>query len=155
MNFYNFHPLIAEIVDYNTRYNIQLPEGINWNCDENQNIVGIYKDDNIMLDIQQYGIYIRREICQLYKSRIKEEMREERVYHFGEIVNIPWSINEDFRKHLKLIPLKKGVRRVYLGEEITGITQDENSRFSIIKYGKYLQHKIYKKIRARQLGVVV
>ena len=52
---YRFNNHILEVLECYVCRNINLTEGIQWNCDENQNVLGIYKSEDTTVNIKQYG----------------------------------------------------------------------------------------------------
>ena len=128
---------------------ITLTQGVQWNCDENQNVVGVYKTNgDVGIDIQKYGKYIEEQLLQQYARQVEQDFLEQNTYYFGVRGNryyVPAHYEEEFNQTLSTYRLKKGVRRV-VDDCLVGITQDPNSRFDIVGYGKYLERKIYKQI---------
>jgi len=61
---YSFHKKVEEGVVQNVR----LQEGVNWNCDDNGYVWGIYKDAKCGLDIQRYGAYIEEQVIRHLQS---------------------------------------------------------------------------------------
>jgi hypothetical protein len=139
-----------EFINFTNEYicqSITLRQGVQWNCDENQNVVGVYKT-NGGIDIQKYGKYIEEQLLQQYARMVEQDFLEQNTYYFGVRGNKfydPAQFEEEFNQKLNSYRLKKGVRRV-VDDCLVGITQDPNSRFNIVGYGKYLERKLYKEI---------
>ena len=141
-----------KLINFSNEYicsSITLKQGVQWNCDENQNVVGVYKTNNDAgIDIHTYGKYIEEQLLQQYARQVEQDLLEQNTYYFGVRGNKyydPVQFEEEFNQILNTYRLKKGVRRVVDGS-LVGITQDPNSRFNIVGYGKYLERKIYKQI---------
>jgi len=143
--------MFKELINFSNEYicsSIVLHQGVHWNCDENQNVVGVYKTNNdVGIDIQKYGKYIEEQLLQQYARQVEQDLLEQNTYYFGVRGNryYPVHYEEEFNQTLSTYRLKKGVRRV-VDDCLVGITQDPNSRFNIVGYGKYLERKIHKQI---------
>jgi hypothetical protein len=60
--------------------NIHLQEGVYWNCDDNGNVWGIYKNEGCDLNIQCYGANIEQQVIQ--------HLRNNPFYYSGTIEEI-------------------------------------------------------------------
>ena len=67
-----------ESINFTNEYicqSITLRQGVHWNCDENQNVVGVYKI-NGDIDIQKYGKYIEEQLLQQYARQVEQDFLE-------------------------------------------------------------------------------
>ena len=145
--------IFKEHINFTNEYicqSITLIQGVQWNCDENQNVVGVYiNNGDVDIDIHKYGKYIEEQLLQQYARAVEEDLLEQNTYYFGVRGKRYYDPSDEkeeiFNQMFNNYQLKKGVRRV-ADDCLVGITQDPNSRFNIVGYGKYLERKIYKQI---------